>query len=504
LEKVVLGADSIKLAISILEGEHAIAFMENKAFGLQVSSLLKECGNSSVFQDTSFILPWYKENLLKYSPVIVVSFSGDRLVGLLTLAREIHGTDGKYCKRLIGAGNFYALYQTWIVLPEFSLDFWNKGIQHLLNKIPGCLINLKCLPDIKLYQSMEHFPKFKKMTVLEKFQNPVLDFKVEGYEKIFGKRHFKSKINRLNRSGNVKFEKITDSQVLEKIFPQIVQYYSIRQGAAFNKTPFTEGFQDWRIFLEWLKNDVLHVTGLWLDEDLIGAIIMINDFGKTAHLAGLITYSPRHAKLSPGLVHLYLVSQLLEEESYHHLKLSPGYDAYKDRFSNRQEEIYELLISKNQFQIIKRKLRVWFREILLNRSIRPMEFEVWISKTKSKWINRLCALPKKFKKKDTNTFDLLSKLNSLSAKTEDSNIEYYSQSIDALLLVDDKTFEVSRWEFLEDALNRLEENEKFMALISRGKLQVCIWYKGEEITVHDWTSLNLEKKITKIFLSHDF
>jgi hypothetical protein len=504
LEKVVLGEDSIKLVVSILEGENAIAFMENEAFGLQVSSLLQECGNPSVFQDSSFILPWYKENLLKYSPVIVVSFSGDRLVGLLTLAREIHASNGKHCNRLIGAGNFYALYQSWNVLPEYSLDFWDKGIQPLLKKIPNCLINLKSLPDIKLFQSMEHFPKFKRMAVLEKFQNPVLDFKVEGYEKIFGKRHFKSKINRLNRAGNVKFEKITDFRVLEKIFPQIEQYYSIRQGAAFNKTPFPDGLQDWKVFLEWLKNDVLHVTGLWLDEDLIGAIIMINDFGTTAHLAGLITYSPRHAKLSPGLVHLYLVSQLLKEESYHHLKLSPGYDAYKDRFSNRQEEIYELLISKNQFQIIKRKLRVWFRKILLERGISPNEFEVLFSKTKSKWTNRLWGLLKRIRNRDLNVNDLLSRLNSLSFETKESFFEVNNQSLDALLLVDDKNFEVSRWEFLEDALNRLEENEKFITFISKGKLQVCIWYKGEEMTVHDLTSQNLEKKITKIFLSPDF
>jgi hypothetical protein len=504
MNKEVLETNLKKLSVVISEGGSAISLLQDEALSHQLPTLLHECGNPSVFQDTSFILPWYKENLLKYSPVIVVSFDGDRLVGLLTLAREIHATNGRHCNRLIGAGNYYALYQSWNVLPEYRLDFWNKGIQPLFKKIPGCLINLKSLPDIKLFQSMEHFPKFKKMTVLEKFQNPVLDFKVEGYEKIFGKRHFKSKINRLNRAGKVKFEKITDFRVLDKLFPQIAQYYSIRQGAAFNKIPFPTGFQDWKVFLEWLKNGTLHVTCLWLDEVLIGAIMIINDFGRTAHLAGLITYSPRHAKLSPGLVHLYLVSQLLNEESFYHLKLSPGYDVYKDRFSNRQEEIYELLISKNQFQIIKRKLRVWFREILLNRSIRPMEFEVWISKTKSKWINRLWALPKKFKKRDTNTIDLLSRLNSLSAETEDSCIEYDSQSIDALLLVDDTTFDVCRWEFLEDALKRLEENEKFISYISEGKLKVCIWYKGLEMTDQDFIPQNLEKKITKIFMSPYF
>jgi hypothetical protein len=502
MNKVAFEAGSMNSVVSILEGDKAIVLLEKEAFKHQVYSLLKECGNPSVFQDTSFILPWYKENLLKYTPVIVVSFAGDTLVGLLTLAREI--TDGKQCNRLIGAGNFYAIYQSWNVLPEYSLDFWNKGIQPLLKKIPGCLINLKCLPDIKLFQAMEHFPKFRKKTVLEKFQNPVLDFKVEDYEKIFGKRHFKSKINRLNRAGKVTFEKITDSQVLEKMFPQISQYYSIRQGAAFNKIPFPEGFQDWKVFMEWLKNDAIHATGLWLDNALIGAIIIINDFGSTAHLAGLITYSPRHAKLSPGLVHLYLVSQLLKEESFHYLKLSPGYDAYKDRFSNRQEEIYELLISSSRFQIIKRKLRVRIRQILLQRGMRPMDLEVLLSKTKSKWINRMWALTKKFRTEEAFIKDILNLKNPLSTETRDLMVEYESQSLDNLLLSDDKTFAVSRWEFLEDALKRLEENEKFIAFILKGKLKACVWYKGEVMTQQDLTSQNLEKKMTKIFLSPSF
>jgi hypothetical protein len=95
-------------------------------------------------------------------------------------------------------------------------------------------------------------------------------------------------------------------------------------------------------------------------------------------------------------------------------------------------------------------------------------------------------------------------LNSLSAETEDSCIEYDNQSIDALLLVDDTTFDVCRWEFLEDALKRLEENEKFISYISEGKLKVCIWYKGLEMTDQDFIPQNLEKKITKIFMSPYF
>jgi hypothetical protein len=339
------------------------------------------------------------------------------------------------------------------------------------------------------------------MSVIEKLHNPVLDFQLDGYGKIFGKRHFKSKLNRLNRAGKLKFERITDYKVLEKEFPKIAQYQNIRQGAAFNKTPFPHGIKDWQVFLEWLKNGVLHVTGLWLDGKLIGAVIMINDFGKTAHLAGLITYSPLHAKFSPGLVHLYLVSQLLKEESFQDLKLSPGYDAYKDRFSNRQEEIYELLISSSQIQIIKRKLRILIRRVLLTRRIRPMELEVWLSKTKSKWENRFWAFSKKSKMGNMSLETILSMINTSEEKIEGSYVDFSNQNLDSLLLVDDKTFNVSRWEFLMDSLDRFEKNERFITYVDKGKLKICIWYKGDEITIKELTQQNLGEKISKIYIS---
>jgi len=204
------------------------------------------------------------------------------------------------------------------------------------------------------------------------------------------------------------------------------------------------------------------------------------------------------------LVHLYLASHLLKEDSFQHLKLSPGYDAYKERFSNRQEEIYELLISASQFQIIKRKLRILVRKVLLNRGIRPMEFDVWLSKMKSKWLNRIWGFPKRFKTGNMTFNELISKLDSLAGKSEDSLVNFDNQLLDALLLVHDRTFHISRWEFLEDSLKRLEENEKFVAYVFKKELKVCIWYTGEAVTLQELSQVSLKGNVTKIFVSHDF
>jgi hypothetical protein len=501
---LVLEASSNKSVIKILEGETALGFLEEETFRNQWKVLLQECGCPSVFQDSAFVLPWYKEHLHEFSPLIIVAFSENRLVGLLTLARKSPSPNGKTCNKLFGAGSFYSLYQFWNVLPEFLEVFWDQGIKSLLEKIPGCIINLKSLPNIDLFHSMEHFPQFRNMTVLEKLHNPVLDFDLEGYEKVFGKRHFKSKINRLNRAGNIEFRKITEADELKNLFPQIVAYYNIRQGAAFNKIAFPAGINNWRVFLQWLKADILHVTALWLDGVMIGAIIMFTDFGKTAHLAGLITYSPTHAKFSPGLVHLYLVSQMLKENSFKQLKLSPGYDAYKDRFANRREEIYEILITASKFQILKRKLRIVARKGLLKMGTRPMEFDVWLSKRKSKMVNRLWKLSQRISNKQPSYDAVIARIKYLTNTSDEYQIINGGPHLDSLLLATDRTFLVSRWEFLEDSLKRLEENESFISFLYKGNLEVNIWYTGKAIDLNKASESNLDQSITKIYTTPNF
>jgi hypothetical protein len=108
----------------------------------------------------------------------------------------------------------------------------------LLKEIPGCSINLKSLPNKGIYQAISNERGLKRMSVLEKHLNPVLDFVNEDYQKIFGKRHFRSKMNRLNRSGKVIFEKITSVDQLKSAMDSIEVFHNLRQGAAFNKTPF--------------------------------------------------------------------------------------------------------------------------------------------------------------------------------------------------------------------------------------------------------------------------
>jgi hypothetical protein len=489
----------------ILLGSDAVEFLTKDVVIKNWIFLMDNCPFSSVFQDSSFVLTWYQENLEKFSPVVLVSFYGENIIGLMTLARKIDTIIGKSCQKLFGAGDFFALYQSWLVLPEFQDLFFEKGIKLIFEKFPGCSINLKYIPNINLYLSLSNNTGLKKMVVLEKHLNPVLDFKLDGYDKIFGKRHFKSKLNRLNRAGKVSFEKINSLEKLEATLDSIEVYHNLRQGAAFNKIPFDGNKNQRKLFLKWFESGILHITALHLDGILIAAVITINDFSITAHLAGLITYSPQHAKLSPGLVHLFLLSQSLKEESFQNLKLSPGNDAYKERFSNANEELYELLISPSWHERLIRKLRVKLRQYFLKKGIRPMEVHVWFSKKDAVLKNRLYKFLHPFDYKNHSKESLLSKLKEEANKsTTLSEIKLNSKGIGDLQLAGDTSFEICRWRFLEDALRRFENKENCLTLVSDGELRLCMWYIGELKDIGDIDKLNDLNKLTKIYVSRQF
>jgi CelD/BcsL family acetyltransferase involved in cellulose biosynthesis len=461
----------------VFQGNHAIEVLEKSNFLIEWSYLVENSVIQSVFQEPSFVIPWYKIHLNNYNPIVLTVTAEGRLVGLLTLAQKLDIQTGKKSLRLEGAGTFHALYQTWLVLPEYQTEFWELGIKGLLDLFPKVFINLKSLADKTLIENLKSQTDFSKISVIEQHLNPILSYEKDDFKSILNKRHFRSKSNRLKRAGTVKFEKLTSKESLIDAFKDIEVYHDLRQGAAFNKVPFGNDSTQREIFLDWFDRGILHVTVLSLDNEFLAAVIIINDNNRTAHLAGLITYSPRHAKLSPGLVHLYYLAQKLFNESFQKLKLSPGYDTYKERFCNDQELVYEILISNRLIEILKRKFRKIFRKIILRFGIRPMELDVLIDKFIYKIKNRFRHVSKNFIGNETKYNEKLHQwIKRIVLEEELNKFNFNKNKISDLLLVDDKSFEVCRWEFLVDALRRLENDQNFITQTKNNQLLVCIWY----------------------------
>lgn len=468
-----------KFECMVWESRSCFEAMENGDFVSHWQKLIDLVPYASVFQSPGFVIPWYLKNEEDHSPLILTAWDKGQLVGILPLARKIHKEPNQLCKNLFGAGGFYALYQTWAVIDSYLEKFWEQGVLGLLERFPGCSINLKSIPSSVAFDSLKNRKDFFSVTSVEVYQNPVLAFDHESYEKIIGKRHFKSKYNRISKAGVLEFKRIVAYDELDREFDEIAVFYNLRQGAAFNKMPFPAEKNDKSLFLAWLESGVLHATGMWLNGELVGAVIMLDECGKTAHLAGLITFSPSHAKYSPGLVHLYLLIMMMKKEGYGFLKLSPGYDSYKERFSNSHEALYELLISKNRLLNMRRRLRVQVRKFMLRKGLRPMEASVWIDKKKAYLKNKA----NKVFSRPTGLDELIhmfgDSMADLNEKGESGNYQIRHGDLSQLLLLNDYTFGLSRNEFLQDALKRLEENQKFLTISKEDSLLVCIWFKPD-------------------------
>lgn len=495
--------NSLNFESEIIQGIQAIRFLDNREFINNWNSLLKNAVVSSIFQDASFVIPWYKNNLDNFHPVVLSGYSDNKLVALLTLAQRIDKNTGEKSNKLEGAGGFSALFQTWLVLPGFQEIFWIKGIKEVLKTFQNAQINLKSLPNSTAIKSLENRPEFKSITTLEKHQNPILNYKNQDYKQVLNKRHFRSKYNRLKRAGEVKLERVDSSKRFNQILIEISTFHDLRQGAAFNIIPFGNDTELKKTFEAWFENGLLYASLLILDEQIIGAIFFINEYDKILHLAGLVTYSPFHAKYSPGLVHLYLLGFQIQKEGFESINLSPGYDSYKERFSNQHEEIYELLISQNSLDIYKRKLRYKFRQILLGRGIRPMDFQVFLSKKKSVIKNRLQNFRKNHKRRNHDSKNIVLEWakNQIAIARIDNNLNIEHNNMNNLLLTGEFDFNICRWEFLEDALKRLEDGQDFFTHVKNDRLIWCIWFKNSSEKMGEFEgSVNIKE----VFVSKAF
>lgn len=498
-----LGVVKKEIQISLFSGLKGVAEIKSGKFIKEWEQLIKDCPWSGVFQSPNLIISWYETYQEACYPLIIAGFIDKRLIGLLPTAlmgkSENDILDRTKPLKFVGAGNYLSLEQTLITREELISEFWDKGLNSFFLKFPNSRLNLRYLPNQFPISAIENNNYFINYSVSRTFSNPILNFN-KSYADIFKKRHLKAKYNRLQRAGILNFEKVLDFASFKKGLEEIILFLEIRHGAAFNKRSFLNDINQKYLFFNWFKLGLLHVTFLKLNEEIISAVALIID-GKRLHLAGLTSYSPVHAKFSPGIVHLFLLGQLIRDEGFGEFKLSPGYDSYKNRFSNDVEIVQEILISKNKNDIFLRRLRVFFDHQLLNLNYRPMGFNVGLDKIKSIFKSRLGYLK-------LSAQILLRGLSLKKAK--DSNIDinainFQHNRLNDLLKFEENRFPISRWEFLNDALERLESGEEFLTLLHHDKLIGFIWIDKDSIPINILRIKIFElEKIKKIFLVREY
>jgi CelD/BcsL family acetyltransferase involved in cellulose biosynthesis len=335
--------------------EEAIASAE---FMQSWHTLYKACPWATGYQSPEYAHTWYPLFTENFSPILLLKKdTAGALIGLLALAKN------KKTQELVVVGNAHPEYRVWIALPEHHDAFIVQALTWL-QKNYSRRLEFTFIPDNTPLQWLNwRNAQGRRCEIREQVSN-ILHIGDKDWldDYMRSKKRLRTKFNKIKRMGDVSFRRIEDPVELDQLLEQIIPLYEFRQGATHSSMPFHQNPLKRAFTVELLTQKRLHVTVLTIDGQVMSALLAVYGHD-TLHL-GEIAYSVFHSDLSPGTIHMWLLVQLLAEEGFQILDLTPGGDAYKGRISADFVLPKELIIYPSQTQAIYQKLRSGLRTYL--------------------------------------------------------------------------------------------------------------------------------------------
>ena len=377
------------MRVNFIEKELADNFLSDSKFIDEWKTLLECCPWATAFQGPDFVVTWYKSYQDYYDPILLVSKNNKgKLIGLLSLAKSLKDNS------IVVAGDRQAEYQTWICSVETSADFPYLALKALRREIPSASLTFLYLPP-KTPTDWVVNSDLEKIFHLDSLSRPLLSLSRSGKNPL-KKKSNKSKLNRLKKIGPVSLRRITSVKELEAIFDKLIEFYDLRQGAKHGVMPFSEdGIK--RIFHTAMAavEGLLHITILTVGNN-IASVFLGAISGKEVQL-GIIAYNPFLSKLSPGKIHILMLSELLLDEGFETLDLTPGGDSYKERFSNGHDNVQIMTVYSSALerkkQMTLNAIANQAKFVLKKLNIQPGELKNLVSKL-SKMGSRLAWITK--------------------------------------------------------------------------------------------------------------
>jgi CelD/BcsL family acetyltransferase involved in cellulose biosynthesis len=464
------------VTIDILTGEQVLDLILDKEFLLKWRNLYIACPWGSVFQSQEFVCPWYRLYHSAFIPVVVKAEANGRLIGLLTLTIEEE-------KRVImAAGLGAAEYQTWLALPVCGERFITEALNKLQKLFIGYEINLYNVPPSTPLGWTTSDSYWRKRCLTKPLRRPLMDLRDPEVSKLFRKKQFREKTNRLRRLGNLSFEKITDTARFETILDELAAQSDFRKGAKFDHSEFADGPARRQFLLELFDQGILHTTILKLDDDIIASIAACSGRGYV-HLAGVNTHSPTLSRYSPGTINFVMLGQLLMEEGIDIFDLTPGGDAYKERLATSHDFVHDIYIGSKLKTLVNRNVMWPFANLikskLKNYQLTPLMLKFALTKirqraTLAKKTNPLNLCSWHYLKKGFSKHQAIVKCFPVQNEVKAATLRV--NSLQDLLQYDQQNGSVIRWDFLEDAMRRFEEGGNIYSLSENGKLIFCAWH----------------------------
>ncbi len=322
--------------VEILEGAEARETCAGAALMEPWADLARADPRLTVIQEPAFVNTWYAQYEDAYEPITVLAWSGaDRLIGLMPMARR--RADGV----LTQAGDYQAEYHGWICPPDHTDRAVPAMISALGDRYQLSSWSMGWLPP----GTTDHWATASGLerrginADLHAEDSPVLDLSDEKrVKRIFKNRSLRSKLNRYKRKGEVRLERVTDHERTRQLMPVLARQCDFRQQAMHAVGPFTSDPNKAAFYLARQDHSAHnHFTVLWCGDDALAF-----HFGACTEdtvIWGLSSYDPLEGKNSPGALLLVELVRLMQQEGRQRLDLTPGGDAYKERFSSGNQPL---------------------------------------------------------------------------------------------------------------------------------------------------------------------
>jgi len=467
--------------IQFVAGEAARELLAKPAFRAAWESLESACSWTTAFQRAAFGTAWYSTYADIVTPVLV--FRGDSSTALRALFPLALLADGT----LVVAGAAQAEYQGWLALPDEE-DFVIAALDQLKLHNAAPRLRLQFLPPGIPLGQLDGDSRWRRSLFGRKVVRNLTRLDPGETAKTLRKSGNRSKMNRLKQIGEVRLERLPDRPAMELMMDEVAAYCDLRQCAINGVMPFRDDPRKKEFHLRMMEHPgLLHATVLRVGDHIAAAHFGLASTRDVA--LGVIAHSPFLAAHSPGKLLLLLLGDLLAQEGFEYLDLTPE-GSYKDRFATDSDEveIREIYFRRSAYLraammaagrrqtrraavAVGRVMRIPETKLLdrarsLGTHLSPRQLRHVSSRTLRKLLSRWGSRSKSF----------LYRLPAAAARAFTADSVLTRDAIDDLCLYEpvDPAARTRR-EFCSQALDRLESGHHVYTFVENGQLVHHAW-----------------------------
>lgn len=359
----------MEFTTKIIAGNEVWILIEKNYFISSWLQLAEEDKKTTVFQQPQFVIPWYKEYISSFNPILCLAYdTGENLVGIMPLARNLSNDF------ITHAGDIQAEYHGWVSSPEINEDFPIKCLitinqtfrpkfwqwRRLPPETPMDWLSSKLLADENIY--VKHI----------KQHSPIVNLHdKERWRTILKEKSIDDKIDSHKNKGAYFIERIKDKNRTKELMGTLKIQYDFIQEAVQDNTKFEDDRSKANFYIERQNSpDANHFTVLWSKEKPLAFHFGTCD--KQTLYLGLIAFDPVESKNSPETLLLVELAKLLVEEGYHYIDLAFRGNNWA-RFSSAMLETYSPVFYFDKKERTKAGIIEIFNKGLLKLGVKPSQ-----------------------------------------------------------------------------------------------------------------------------------